>query len=1210
MKTTKVKMIIAFVMSFALIISTLAVTPPQEAKATYMPLERVENLSLDLSDLFPDEMSAVPVSTMLSRLKDAQGNPVTIDGSVIAYRFTNYFSNEYKVLGVDNTMNFIVSGEQFSPRYTQYGSLELIIGNSVDQLNLSNKRYVINLNQVNWPNDLIVPHVYLDRNGTNIAQQCSRGYINDYNGVRAMYLMNELDDTVWDGNTPVFIKIGTGYGGVSLKVYKGLANSVDQLNGLEEITDKAVDAEGIYFDPSKYPNEDREITIVLKKNDKIVIAPVEIYVVKAHNSINIPFDVYTDVSHGYGNQAGYRVSSRYIYSEPGIQNLVYVTYELYNGKVATDVYYPMTIYNTVRGNIAYNDVIQKAVVGKYKTIEDAIDAIDIKDQLFGDGYKTNYSNETFFTVFKKDGTIDQYSVVMSEREAESGTDLYIYEPSGYYRGIRVSSFMDSYYDNGFLADLFMEYNYSNGHYDYFAVATGGAVSIKPSFSASSNSKVYASQNGQSATLQESGVSEIAYYENEPVLYTVAAEDGEKVKNYLVSFVSQQAGPKLYVHGLTDETSYVQEGNAKIPTREVIMTDSGSYHDVFFANVGDEDIEGLYVRLENAQNVKIDDYWNIGATTTLSAFTEVPYNNNDEYKNIGKVRLVPTQKDVTGAVSGTLVIGYTGNGTNGEEIRIKLTGLAGKAKIMTQSINNAVKYIPYSTVIQNSAMNSGNSSVTYTLSSGKLPDGFTLKPNGELYGIPTETTMEYDEDEEKYVDIPYSFEVTMEYTYRSRYNDRVITSTDKKNYELFIRDNTKENIEEINNNPEIGYKVLDYVPEEVDIATASGAGIEFRTEGAFSDYRDLYIDGQKMTRDTDYSAEEGSTKITIYNKTFANIGVGEHTISAVFRDNNADDGTLKTSNQLFKVTRKTTPSPSYSGGDSSSSTSDISDAEENNEKKETKNGDGSVTTTTEKKNKDGSTTTISETKNKNGSVETKSVTKALDGSETIETKVTNKDGSTSSEKVVKDKDGNILSTKTTSDHTKKDGTRITESQTVKADGTGDYKKKETMPSGRTETTTAKMKEDGSIDASVSIKTVAGVKITKNYEVNEDGSLTLTKVKTKNKTAVIPAAVTLFGKKYKVTSVSPNAFKGNKSITKVKIGKNITSIDLNAFKNASNLNTVIIKSTDIEEVAANAFKGIASKAIFKFEMTKKDFEKMKEIFEAIVPKDAVLKRTDKK
>ncbi len=1200
MKTTKVKMIIAFVMSFALIISTLAVTPPQEAKATYMPLERVRNLRVDLSDMFPEEMAAVPINTILSRLEDSSGNPVSIEGHALAY----YFSSSpwrYYVIGEDGMVNLTgyKTSSPFQGSYNLYG-FTIIAGNAVDQLNLSNKEYEISI--VSPPAyGLISSELYSDTNKNVIPSKDGVSY-----GINDLHLFPHIDRTRWDEVTPVYIKFKSAYIGkpnVDVTAYKGLFYSENEItSGAEDVTADVIADNGIGVMVDPKDSSTSRFTIVMTREDRKLIIPITIHLLLENYSFGAS-NVYKDSTHQ--NLVSYTYSS---WSNSSDNYLWHEDYSLRGNIDISSVYVTFYASSSVYGDMDYSEIVTKAVVGLFDNLSDAESETDIKDEMFGIGYRTDYSRGVPFTVFFKNGSVEQRMVTLTIYDSTSAkTELSVeaYDSPNRVFSVQVTSGMDSYVENGFLASLFLYGDGLPGQMTYFGAATSGAITIKPRFYASENAKVYASQDGNSAVLQESGVSEIIYYEDKPVHYTVKSGDEEAEKNYLVSFVSQQSGPKLYVHGLTDEMSYVTEGNALVPTREVILTDTG-YHDVFIANIGSEDIEGLYVRLEDAQNVKIDDYWRIGDTKKLSAFTEPgSWNYN---KSFAKVRLV--HDGTAGMVSGTLVIGYIGDGSNGEEIRIKLSGISGDAKIITQNMVDAVKYVPYSTVIQNSVMTSGNSSVTYRLSGGRLPDGFILKPNGEIYGIPTETTMEYDEEVDEYVDVPYSFEVTMEYTYRSRYYDRVIKSTDKKNYTLYIRDNTKENIEEINNNPEMGYKVLDYVPEEVDIATASGAGIEFRTEGAFSDYRDLYIDGQKMTRDTDYSAEEGSTKITIYNKTFANIGVGEHTISAVFRDNNADDGTLKTSNQLFKVTRKTTPSPSYSGGDSSSSTSDISDAEENNEKKETKNGDGSVTTTTEKKNKDGSTTTISETKNKNGSVETKSVTKALDGSETIETKVTNKDGSTSSEKVVKDKDGNILSTKTTSDHTKKDGTKITESQTVKADGTGGYKKKETMPSGRTETTTAKMKEDGSIDASVSIKTAAGVKITKNYEVNEDGSLTLTKVKTKNKTAVIPASVTLFGKKYKVTSVSPNAFKGNKSITKVKIGKNITSIDLNAFKNASNLGTIIIRSSDIKEVAANAFKGIASGAVFKFEMSKKDFKRMKEIFEAIVPKDAILKRTEKK
>ena len=81
---------------------------------------------------------------------------------------------------------------------------------------------------------------------------------------------------------------------------------------------------------------------------------------------------------------------------------------------------------------------------------------------------------------------------------------------------------------------------------------------------------------------------------------------------------------------------------EIPQREVFLTDEyNNHHDVFFANIGDRDITGLYVRLENAQNVALDPYWTIGETTTLSAFTTTEQKNSyGELANVAKIRLVP------------------------------------------------------------------------------------------------------------------------------------------------------------------------------------------------------------------------------------------------------------------------------------------------------------------------------------------------------------------------------------------------------------------------------------------------------------------------------------------------------------------------------------------------------------------------------------------
>lgn len=81
--------------------------------------------------------------------------------------------------------------------------------------------------------------------------------------------------------------------------------------------------------------------------------------------------------------------------------------------------------------------------------------------------------------------------------------------------------------------------------------------------------------------------------------------------------------------------------------------------------------------------------------------------------------------------------------------------------------------------------------------------------------------------------------------------------------------------------------------------------------------------------------------------------------------------------------------------------------------------------------------------------------------------------------------------------------------------------------------------------------------------------------------IPAAVTINGEVYKVTSIAKNACKGNKKLKTVTISKNIKTIGANAFAGCKNLKTIRIASTSLtkKSVGKNAFKGIHKKAVIK-------------------------------
>ena len=85
----------------------------------------------------------------------------------------------------------------------------------------------------------------------------------------------------------------------------------------------------------------------------------------------------------------------------------------------------------------------------------------------------------------------------------------------------------------------------------------------------------------------------------------------------------------------------------------------------------------------------------------------------------------------------------------------------------------------------------------------------------------------------------------------------------------------------------------------------------------------------------------------------------------------------------------------------------------------------------------------------------------------------------------------------------------------------------------------------------------------------------------KTVKIPAAVTINGEVYKVTSIAKNACKGNKKLKTITISKNIKTIGANAFAGCKNLKTIRIASTSLtkKSVGKNAFKGIHKKAVIK-------------------------------
>ncbi|MDD6069368.1 MAG: type I pullulanase [Clostridiales bacterium] len=79
-----------------------------------------------------------------------------------------------------------------------------------------------------------------------------------------------------------------------------------------------------------------------------------------------------------------------------------------------------------------------------------------------------------------------------------------------------------------------------------------------------------------------------------------------------------------------------------------------------------------------------------------------------------------------------------------------------------------------------------------------------------------------------------------------------------------------------------------------------------------------------------------------------------------------------------------------------------------------------------------------------------------------------------------------------------------------------------------------------------------------------------VDAEEKNITVPATMTMDGATYKVTVVAENAFKNNKKIEKVIIGKNVTDIEEKAFYGCSNLKNVSL-GNDVNVIGESAFSG---------------------------------------
>lgn len=905
-----------------------------------LPLEEVKAY-LTLSEYTEPELTNMSVDTMLGLLKDSEGETISIDNNATTmWRYVLDDSGiekyeEYS-LGTDDKIN-LYPGEG-----VESFQMEIVVGRD-GQLNPENKRYLIYVEVTdNFEEDLEVEIYIEDSEGNRIhavPENCNKwDYIykdgdketifdlsfgSDFPGALGDYgtvLLNFKSELVQ--NPRVEVKIypvivvdwGGNYSYVTIKQElndKILNQNMEQAGtGYEILGDKNTDStfqivtyvDGVEYDKQYvgvrywnwYPRH--EGTLFLKEGNEKT---------KVYENLTSTF-----VSENHVSQ---------------------ITFELKEGFSASDSYYfdydfvMQKNYGSSSGTTTnYDGLVDKIVIGHYDSIEDAEadGAEDITQEILHEGYLGRFDgNGLDITVFKNyrmsqsfplvyDTLADKVNVkvVDNQNALREYTEAPIIGESDPW--FRITGATD---ENGNTLDAYVIENGKNINidtmygYGYQTVFINENVdSFIPTFwkakdEAIAIDRIYANgrefQEGSALTFAAGETTIDATFS-----VIITDKNGSHTKNYDVTFVKKTSGPQLYVAGpLAPEV------------RSVFLDEyHENKHDIFLANIGDEPLTNLWLDLD-AMNVELDDYWTIGGegNNTLAACPdnfslEQDSTSYGELSNVAKIRLVPPAAG-KGKIDGTLKIysGQEGNAENSELLAtILLSDLAQNPEIITKEVDEAVKYVPYSYLITTNNMYDWVN-VSYELTGGSLPEGVELiEETGELYGVPQETgtftftvSTYFESMSENYAFTPSTVELTL--TVNDNTDDNVFNATDAAdNYSILDAIGTEETAGDHH-----------YILEE-----NSGDQL-FRSEGEFVQFVDVWLNGEKLVRDVDYTAEEGSTRITIKAQTFSNKANQDgqrNTIAAEYRTTNPEDknnsdntNELKRTSQNFYIERKQT-----------------------------------------------------------------------------------------------------------------------------------------------------------------------------------------------------------------------------------------------------------------------------------------------------------------
>ena len=876
--------------SFLILALLLSIVPMSAMATLYAGGEDNHTTAyLDLTGFLRSELSSIPAEYVLANLKDYSGNPITVEGSIAAYAMRNTYrklsdgstyyiqgDDEFVPVGSDGTLDLNPNANYYSS-----GTVRLLIGN-LDQLDRSNKFIDV---QMTYSSETLTAFAWMEDGTPMSVMRLYESTITfSSTGERRNYLgINVMPQNGWTSADPVRIKLqlndSFANSGVTVKAYLGEYSSLEEIPaGAEEITEALFNGETGYLKETRYS---MDLTLVWTRNGQSTVVPYYVSISAASTDMYLRQVRYRESEASSWTSFSYSSSSSY---RNGVRTYTIKVDESY----PLDGSYMLSLYYLGYDSSMDNSLVSKAVVGAYDSLESAANAEDVKSALFADswnadGYVWNFAEGPLtVTVFDTYGNVLQESYTLARRETAPVSDETTVNPfsSDVYFGVN-SAYSVYSVDNDvytIACDTFvMPYDddsyYHSGYQTVFMLQedTQGPVQgnlVVPYFYTGYGVHAYAEVNGETV-LQQSGTNQLPFTPGEAIHYSTAAEDGSNNRNYYVTFVNPTPDSKIFVNAATN--SQHLDAETGLPTRVVYLDENHDYHhDVLFANLGMTTMTGLSVTLTDAVGIKLDDYWTIRSD---SVGVLPPYNLNTK-DNFGKIRLLPTDETAFTAVKGTLTI----SADNNEPVVIKLTGVVGTPRITTEVLaSGAVRFVPYASMIQTNYIGDVTDAISFSVVSGELPAGVTLRPNGEVYGVPMETG---------------TFTFTVQINYKG---DTSVKDT--KTYTIVVANNTDENVEAATDE---AYKLIDRLPASI-IASEQTV----RSEGAFVEFMELYLDGVKLTRGVDYTAESGSTKITISDETLEGTADGEHTLAAEFRVGGSETGELKRFAQNFTLTHQRT-----------------------------------------------------------------------------------------------------------------------------------------------------------------------------------------------------------------------------------------------------------------------------------------------------------------